>query len=301
MLNERAKKYGWQIFARVLDRNTYPEYSNVTYSHRDTIKEDFADFCKKWKPKKICNYIDYLTWWEAVDYDCEHIYFVRSCYAEVIERTQQPVKEEWLLKENLWIRSADKVIVACPESQKAVKKHYNIDAEIVLEYVNPEKYHNVPFVPFKQKGYYVGRFDKQKRFNLIKPVDGWDVVGIGRHELDDEKYLSMETHGTMAFEEYLPFVKDATFGLYPAIWESNGYSVQECLSMGKIPIIQNGSGGHERLCNPNNSISIEWTEQNWWEEALDKYDPTMHDAARSALTQKMYEDSLEKFVEILHS
>jgi hypothetical protein len=71
--------------------------------------------------------------------------------------------------------------------------------------------------------------------------------------------------------------------------------------MGKIPIIQNGSGGHERLCNPNNSISIEWTEQNWWEEALDKYDPTMHDAARSALTQKMYEDSLEKFVEILHS
>lgn len=300
MLNERAKKYGWQIFARILDGQKYPEYSNVTYSDKQHIKEDFALFCKKWKPKKICNYIDYLTWWEAVDYECEHIYFVRSCYAEVIERTQQPVKEEWLIKETMWIHEADKVIVACPESQRAVKEHYNIDADIVLEYVNPEKYHKVPVVPLKQKAYYVGRFDKQKRFDLITPVSDWDIVGIGKHELDDEKYLNMETYGTMPFEEYLPHIQDATFGLYPAVWESNGYGVQECLAMGKIPIIQKGSGGHERLCNPENSIAIEYTEQNWYEEALAQYHPSMHDAARSALTQQMYQDSLEKFVEIMH-
>ena len=51
------------------------------------------------------------------------------------------------------------------------------------------------------------------------------------------------------------------------VWESNGFGVQECLAMGKIPIIHTGSGGHERLCDNTNSISIDWTSDNWWEAA----------------------------------
>lgn len=301
MLNERAKKYGWQIFARNIDGKKYPYYSNVTYSDKVNIKNDFKEFCKKWKPKKICNYIDYLTLWDAVEYDCEHIYFVRSCYAEVLSQSIQPIKQKWIENERRWIKKADRVIVTCPESQKVVKKHYNIDSDIVLEYVNPEKFHKVDIPSFKKKAYYVGRFDIQKRFYLIQPKPNWDIIGIGKNELDDDRYLSMETHELMRFEKYIKYINDAIFGLYPAVWESNGFGVQECLSMGKIPIIQKNSGGHERLCNTSNSITIDWLEDNWNEKALDLWKPNMHTNAKDTLTTEMYQNSLEKFVEVMHS
>ena len=301
MLNNWAKEYGWQIFARILDNKKYPEYSNVTYSDRQNIKEDFSVFCKKHKPKKICNYIDYLTMWEVVDYDCEHIYFVRSCYAEVIKRTNQNVNKWWLYNENRWIRSADKVLVACPESQRAVKEHYDIDADIVLEYVNPKKYLEVSIPDFSKSAYYVGRFDKQKRFNLIKQRQDWNIVGIGKHELDDTQYSAMKTYGVLPFEKYKNYIEKSVFGLYPAIWESNGYGVQECLAMGKIPIIQKGSGGHERLCNNENSICIDYENDKWYEKALDEYSYNMHEAAKSTLTQEMHQKSLEKFIEIMYN
>jgi glycosyltransferase involved in cell wall biosynthesis len=299
MLNGLASTYGWQVFVNVLDNNKYPDYSNITYSSNNTIRQDFKEFCDKYKPKKICNFIDYLTRWDIVEYDCEHIYFVRSCYAEVLKRTGQTANNEWLRREQTYINAADKVIVACPESHRAVLEHYSIDAEIVLEYVNPEKYLKMPPVSLNKKAYYVGRFDKQKRFDLIHPVDDWTVVGIGKNELDDIDYSHIQGYGVMPFEQYAQYISDATFGLYPAVWESNGYGVQECLAMGKIPIIQVGSGGHERLCNSTNSISIEYTEDKWYEKAMDLYDPNMHEAAKSTLTQEMYDKSLEKFVNVL--
>jgi glycosyltransferase involved in cell wall biosynthesis len=299
MLNGLASTYGWQVFVNVLDNNKYPDYSNITYSSNITIRQDFKEFCDKYKPKKICNFIDYLTRWDIVEYDCEHIYFVRSCYAEVLKRTGQTANNEWLRREQTYINAADKVIVACPESHRAVLEHYSIDAEIVLEYVNPEKYLKMPPVSLNKKAYYVGRFDKQKRFDLIHPVDDWTVVGIGKNELDDIDYSHIQGYGVMPFEQYAQYISDATFGLYPAVWESNGYGVQECLAMGKIPIIQVGSGGHERLCNSTNSISIEYTEDKWYEKAMDLYDPNMHETAKSTLTQEMHDKSLEKFVNVL--
>lgn len=299
MLNSLASKYGWQVFVHVLDDNDYPVYSNITYSKGKTLKEDFRNFCKKYKPQKICNFIDYLTCWDIVDYECEYIYFVRSCYAEVLKRTGHPPIIDWLKREQTRIQQADKVIVDCPESNRAVLEHYNIDAEIVLEYVNPKKYLQMPIPTFNKKAYYVGRFDKQKRFDLVQPVSDWTVVGIGRNELDNINYSSVKGYGVMPFEKYSPYIADATFGLYPAVWESNGYGVQECLAMGKIPIIQVGSGGHERLCNDTNSIAIEYTEDKWYEKAMDLYTPQMHEAAKQTLTQKMFDDSLDKFAKVM--
>lgn len=299
MVNDLASTYGWQVFVNVLDNNKYPDYSNITYSNNNTIRQDFKEFCNKYKPKKICNFIDYLTRWDVVEYDCEHIYFVRSCYAEVLKRTGQPANSEWLRREQTYINDADKVIVACPESNRAVLEHYNIDAEIVLEYVNPKKYLEMQIPPFNKKAYYVGRFDKQKRFDLVQPNKDWTVIGIGRNELDDVNYSTIKSYGVLPYESYSKYITDATFGLYPAVWESNGYGVQECLAMGKVPIIQVGSGGHERLCNDTNSIAIEYTEDKWYEKAMDLYDPSMHEAAKHSLTQEMYDTSLEKFVNVL--
>jgi hypothetical protein len=69
--------------------------------------------------------------------------------------------------------------------------------------------------------------------------------------------------------------------------------------MGKIPIIHKGSGGHERLCNNTNSIIIDWTNDNWWEEAESKYSVSMHEAARDSMSIKMYEDSKDKFLNVI--
>jgi glycosyltransferase involved in cell wall biosynthesis len=231
--------------------------------------------------------------------DCEKIYFVRSCYAEVLHRTQQPINKQWLQREQSWINNADVVLTDCPESNRAIKTHYNLQSKIALEYVNPRKFLEVTVPVFSKKAYYVGRFDKQKRFNLIQTPKDWEIIGIGRNELDERPYSAVKSIGVKPFEEYIGHMHDATFGLYPAVWESNGYSVQECLAMGKIPIIQKNSGGPERLCNHSNSIILDYESDLWYEKAMDLYTPQMHEAAKQTLTQKMFDDSLDKFAKVM--
>lgn len=301
MLSELAVEHGLQVFMCGSDIS-FPEYPNITYCLYDNVKQEFAEFCQRWKPKKICNFIDYLTLWDQVEYECERIYFVRSCYAQVIARTpNQQVNDEWLRREQTWIRQADKVVTDSPASRDAVYEHYGIKPELMFEYVNPQKYLEMPLPTFNKKAYYVGRFDKQKRFDLITPSSDWEIIGIGKNELDNVNYSSVKGYGAMPFEDYSQYIKDAAFGLYPAIWESNGYSVQECLAMGKVPVIQRGSGGHERLCNSNNSIAIDWAEVDWKDAIMDNYTPDMHEAARASLTVDMYKESLEKFIETMHN
>lgn len=300
LLDYISRHYGLQVFVYVMDDHDYPEYPNITYSNEQQLSERFLEFYKKYKPEKICNFIDYLTRWDLLDdVDCQQVYFVRSCYAEVLIRTQQPVNERWLQREQSWIRRADVIVTDCPESNRAIKQHYNLDSEIVLEYVNPGKYLEVEIPVFAKKAYYAGRFDKQKRFNLIQTPSDWQITGIGRNELDERPYSAVKSIGVKPFEEYINHIRDAAFGLYPAVWESNGYGVQECLAMGKIPVIQQNSGGPERLCNHSNSIILDYETELWYEQVMDLYTPEMHEAAKQTLTQKMFDDSLDKFAKVM--
>lgn len=299
-LNALAAEHGFAIFANVIDDASYPEYSHVTYTTPENLKTDFAAFCATEKPSKIVNYIDYLTQWDDVVYtEADVIYFVRSLYAEVKAKhsSQTTANDHWLEREQEWITAADKVICASPTSQAAIKSHYNIDADMMLEYVNPTKYLEMDMpTAFAKKAHFTGRFDSQKRFDLINDQSGWAITGIGSNALDLSVHSNITTHDIMTFEEYKTHITDSVFGLYPAVWESNGFGVQECLAMGKIPIIHTGSGGHERLCNNTNSISIDWTNDNWWEEAESQYNNTMHQAARDSLTVSMYETSRDLFL-----
>lgn len=299
-LNALAAEHGFVVFANNVDNGIYPDYSHVTYTTPENLREDFAAFCAVQNPSKIVNYIDYLTQWDDVTYTgADVIYFVRSLYAEVKAKHsgQTSEKDHWLNREAKWIAAADKVICASPVSQAAIKLHYNIDADIMLEYVNPTKYREIDMpTAFAKKAHFTGRFDSQKRFDLINNQTDWTITGIGNRALDTSTYTSITTHDVMTFENYKSYITDSVFGLYPAIWESNGYGVQECLAMGKIPIIHTGSGGHERLCNNTNSISIDWASDNWWEEAESQYNASMHQAARDSLTVSMYETSRDIFL-----
>ena len=301
-LNALAAEHGFKVFANNIDGGTYPELSHVTYTTPEDLRSDFATMCSTENPAKIVNYIDYLTQWDDVTYDgADVIYFVRSLYAEVKAKhsAQTDGNDHWLTRESEWIAAADRVICASPISQAAIKSHYNIDADVMLEYVNPTKYREMAMpTEFAKKAHFTGRLDSQKRFDLITPQDGWTITGIGANALDDTAYkdANLSINDIQTFENYKTLITDSVFGLYPAVWESNGFGVQECLAMGKIPIIHTGSGGHERLCDNTNSISIDWANDNWWEEAESQYNNTMHQAARDSLTVSMYETSRDLFL-----
>ena len=115
-----AVEHGLQIYAHIVDGQTYPEYSNVTYGDNNNLTQHFADFCNVHKPQKIVNYIDYLTPWDITEnIDAEKIWFVRSLYAEVMNKNpDQWEKTSWMLNEKEGIASADKVICASPTSQE---------------------------------------------------------------------------------------------------------------------------------------------------------------------------------------
>lgn len=301
-LNAMAVEHGLQIYAHIVDGQTYPEYSNVTYGDNNNLTQHFADFCNVHKPQKIVNYIDYLTPWDITEnIDAEKIWFVRSLYAEVMNKNpEQSEKTSWMLNEKEGIASADKVICASPTSQEAIKRHYNVDADMVLEYVNPAKFLEVTApTSFAKEAYFTGRFDHQKRFDLINEQTGWNIIGIGGSALDTSEHTNISSHGYLTFEEYKDKISQSVFGLYPAVWESNGFGVQECLAMGKVPIIHTGSGGHERLCDNTNSISIDWTSDNWWEVAESSYNSDMHESAKNTLTVEMYEASRDKFLDVI--
>jgi hypothetical protein len=294
VLGNLYRLYGIPSFAIVLDDGNYPLIDGVKYCHKnDNYQKEFIEYCKHHKVKKVCNFIDYLT--HDISHDYNQIYFVRSLYAA--NKNIETLNEEWLLREIDRINSADVIITDSPNSQKAIHEHYQLESELCWEYVNPNKYHKIGMDTNPDNYYIIGRHDKEKRFNLIK--DQNNVTAIGQSELGSKPYLNIKSHGVMPFEDYIKYIKDATFGLFPALWESNGYSVQECLAMGKIPIVQVNSGGNERLCNSSNSIIIDYNNDNW------KSNPNnlkqMQNAAKETLTYSMYSKSLEKFVEIMYS
>ena len=300
VLHNLYVNYGIPSFVVALDDGVYPQLSGITYCHHtEDIQKAFTSYCKNYKIKRVCNFIDYLTPWQEVNYDGEVIYFVRSLYKANIENLKH-VNDKWLEREVSRINSADKIITDSPASQKAIKHYYNLDANLCWEYVNPQKYLDVPINNNENEYYIIGRFDNEKRFDLITEKQDIKVTAIGKRELGEKQYLNIEHHNAMPFERYIKYIETASFGLFPSKWESNGYSCQECLAMGKIPIVQQGSGGNERLCNSQNSFIIDYDTQDWSTLSKDNI-LQMQQSAKETLTIEMYKKSLEKFVEIMYS
>ena len=290
--------YGISTFAVVLDDGNYPNLPGIKYcSKEDNVKEEFSNYVKKVNPKKICNFIDYLTQWELIDWEGETVYFVRSLYAA--NKNTEKKLSKWKKRELERLYLADIIVTDSPNSQKVLRKHYRMDSYLCWEYVNPIKYLDIPIQTDLDHYYIIGRHDKEKRFDMINKRHHTKMTVIGDKELSNNSYVNFKSLGLMPFEKYIKYIKSATFGIFPSYWESNGYTVQECLAMGKIPIVQFGSGGNERLCNTSNSITIDFDNQGWFKKPENVRE--MQQNAKSTLTYNMYKNSLEKFVEIMYS
>lgn len=326
-LDKLAQKYGFIVFARITSEN-FTNYSsfdfrNTHFSSRgpsfETFKKEVSEIIKKYKPKKVMNNIEYYFPWDAIETDAEKIYFVRSCMAKLLSVATSiqggPPNADVLEKyknfkqmEEKYLNLSDRVITDSPNSKNAILEMYPQykaeDISLALEYVNPAKYLDMPVASdISSTVYSIGRADYQKGLYNIKHSSLYDVCHIGNRDVDDSVYISSGMHitGFLTFEQYKDIIQPLNYGLFPSIWESNGYTVQEAFAMGKIPIIQKNSGGNERHATSENSIIIDFREKHWDQailETKDKY-RMMQDAAKETITQKMYEDSLEKWIAVI--
>lgn len=316
MLSEWAVKYNFHVYLMVNERMSEDElihYPNITYSPvGDKTGTHLNEFIRDLKPKKICNFIEYYFPQHLIDYDCELIYFVRSCAAMAYDAVLSDslgfghgMMKTYMEREAKYIRQADKVLVACPNSYNAVKEFYpELEPEIVLECHDLTKYWNVPSpTTYKLNAYYVGRIHPQKGVHNLRNVRGWTYHFFGETErlydehLADLKYVK---YGRMTFEEYRNIILDIPVALFPPLWESNGYGVMEALCMGKVPIVQKDSGGNERWIEHGiNGFIVDFATEDWTRCIEGKDLRPIMEAAKDTIPKDLHIRTLEKFVEVI--
>lgn len=322
-LKKWGDEFGFNVFVQVLDDvditpGDYPGFyfTQIKPTHI-AIREEIKIALAKYKPTMVINFLEKFFPFDLVETDAEKIYFVRSCAAKLMQVLLEYKSDTDLYsnaiakyqtlcdREERIIRLSNRLITTSPTSRDVLHDIYHRDSEICIEYINPTKYNTVSYGHCTDTVFNIGRRDFQKGLHLIRPANSAKVISIGAAEVgvDDCSRQDIIKYPVLDFTKYSPIVQDLVYGIYPSIWESNGYAVQECLAMGKIPIIQVGSGGNERLCTPQNSFSVDLCHGADWEGIIlgnTEY-RNMQLAARETITYKMHRDSLEKFAEILHT
>jgi len=308
-----AELFGVDFFIRCSDTTPKLDHPRIYYTDatdNDGVIIDLQKVLSKLKPIKVVNLVEGFFPWDMVDTSAIKIYFVRSCAAKILdiikgieENTPGWIDAAHLYtkraeREKRYIESSNVVITDSPNSQHTVCQYYNITPEVCLEYVNPELY-RLPAPSNETLVYNVGRTDLIKGLHWVAQSPYHRFISIGNHELGSYSFVAnhMQLYGFMSQEHYVNLISDAVFGIFPALWESNGYAVQECLAMGKIPVVQDNSGGNLRLLSSDNSVIVDFAQGQgrWWEKTTDLDICNMSQNARDTLTHSMYLKSLEKF------
>lgn len=300
ILESVGKKFNMHFYVRRLD--TTPTYMSPYITYSSDVRPSDTNILKdisKLKPKIIINFIEnYFPSQVIKQLDAYKVYFVRSCDAE-LEGKAYPFTRlpELIASERAHVLLYDEFITDSPTSAEVFAKHYNKTCKIMWEYINPSPYRQlINKADLNDKRIYnVGRHDRQKRVYLLKSYTK-GIVHIGKTEVDNKDDLpdiSSFSKGCMPWPDYMPLIETIPVGAFPAVWESNGYAVQECFAMGKVPIVQWNSGGNTRLCTSDNSIITDF--QSRWNTLPSKVNKTMLEAAAETITLDMYKLSLEKF------
>lgn len=312
--------YNWWAFIRPtvnIDINylDYPRFffSTVRPTHCH-LKTQIDQVIRKLKPTQVVNLMEKFFPWDLVNCDAENIYFVRSCATKLLEMLRCHnddsvqafraicIYEELAEREQVFMARADRLLTDSPNSAQALSQTLGYHGvPVCLQFIDPRPYNSVASPTDKSNCVYnVGRRDYQKGLQFVKPPLKHDFISIGGPAvgLDDIKGSATHLYPAQTFDQYRNLIQLCNYGIFPSIWESNGYAVQECLAMGKIPIVQHNSGGNEYLCNIDNSHVFDFDHgQGDWEEVIQQDNwKTRSEAAQDTLTYTMYQESLEKFV-----
>lgn len=324
LLKEWSNNFGFKFFVRILDDveiniNDYPNFYFTTVApNRELLKQQIADAVSKFKPKKVIDFLEKFFPFELVESDAERIYFVRSCAAKLLQKlyhyndgsdfsTRAITHYESLAKhEKKLLNSSNRYLTTSINSVNSVFEMYGIKCDLCMEYINPKKYYELDYGTNINKVYNIGRRDFQKGLQFVKPPLKVEFLSIGKKEVGQDECIveNIKLIDVLDFEDYKHVIQDCVYGVYPSIWESNGYAVQECLAMGKIPIVQLGSGGNERNLTTDNSFVINFNQRKTdWEKVIQtnsKY-KEMQENARNTITYEMYKNSFDKFIDIITS
>lgn len=311
-LRDWAHDYGCKFFIRRLDSTEIFEDDAFIFSSikptENQLKEQISCTLKQIKPKKVVNFLEYFFPWHLVETDAEKIYFVRNCNKKVVAVLKEQNAPIELLKSHIklaeletqFIKLSNKIIVDSINSQQTIETYYDITPNVCLEFVDPRPFSNMKITNKKDSVYNVGRRDFQKGLHLLTAPNMYKFYSIGKNEVDSLEYVqkNIVKLSCLKLNEYKEILNNCFAGVFPSLWESNGYAVQEALAMGKIPVIRKGSGGNERLCINNvNSLVDDFT--SWEEKLKDSSIRAMQDAAKSTLTYDMYKASADKFGDII--
>lgn len=311
-----AESFDAHVFVRRLDNVNIIEnerlfYSSILPNHND-LKTEIDSVIAVVNPTKVVNLLEKFFPWNLVETTAEKIYFVRSCAAKLYQVLKDHNADALTLelykklaeRESAFLNISDRVITDSPNSQLVIDKIYQLKSELCLEYIDPTKYQTMQSPTDRNLVYNIGRRDFQKGLQFVKTPISCRFFSIGQYEVGHKDFITANliSINGQVFEDYKSIISHCYFGIFPSIWESNGYAVQECLAMGKIPVVQLHSGGNERLVNSNNSLVIDFQKGNFdWEKELYKLTnlQSMSENARTTITVEMYTTSLQRFGELI--
>jgi len=293
LLNYYAKKYNFIVVSFYSSlpytANYYENLSNVILINANNYFEEILDnIVRKYKPKKITNNIDFFYYFQIFKYDVYKQVFIRQCYQKIL-KVLENIKEESIeltraidrekvraTNEQNYITSPNKIFTCSETSKNAIKEYYGKDAVVIQQFTNIKKFLDVPFPNYNlKKTYNVGRTDYIKNVFSINP-NNYHFTQIGSSLLTDKeskKTLNNTNHydGFFDFNFYINIIQSIPICLTPCLFETNGFTVQEALCMGKITLVNENSGGNlQFIKNNENGFVIDF--KNNYEDFLDNLD-----------------------------
>ena len=322
IINKYKKQFNHIDFID-LSENTKNIYNIIYDEYSKDVEKICLELVSKYEPKKLLFFNEFYFFKYFLKTDIEKIYFVRSLSKPLLKALKNHsstssqydssifMEERRLRTESLVIDQADSYIVDSFFSKKMLKKHYQKEGVYISGVIKTDCFSRVKMPQFDLlTAYYIGRTDWQKGLQRIKNPSFFKFLIIGGQILTKGgvSHLSNAKHlGWMKFDQYVPMIEKIPFALFPHLWESNGLTVQEAMTMGKIVIVQEGSGGlEESVQNGFNGFTFDFGIKQDWENFLKKlavdFDLRyISSNARKTIKKSGYEESLKDLAKIISS
>ena len=306
-----------------LSENTNNIYDIIYDEYSNAVEKICCDLVSKYRPKKLLFFNEFYFLKYFLKINVEKIYFVRSLSKPLIKALKSHsvksfqyessvlMEERRARTESLVIDQVDTYIVDSLFSKEMLKKYYQKKGTYIPGLIKTDLFSNVKTPKFNSlTAYYIGRTDWQKGLQRIKKPSLFSLFIIGGQILTKGglSHLSNAKHlGWMKANEYIPIIESIPFTIFPHLWESNGLTVQEAMTMGKIVIVQKGSGGlEEHIQHGYNGFIFDFGIQQDWEIFLKKlaldFDLRyISSNARNTIKKNGYEKSINDLVKIISS
>ena len=304
-----------------LNKITNNIYTIIYDEYSKEVEKLCHSLVLKYKPKKLLFFNEFYFFKYFLKINIYKIYFVRSLSKPLIKslkkypipsfqyNTSISMEKRRARAEKLVIDKADLYITDSFFSKKMLKDHYKKESLCIPGLIDTTQFSIVKSPNFNiLSAYYLGRTDWQKGLQRVKKPAIFSLYIIGDQILTEGGLFSLSNAkllGWMIPNEYIPIIESIPFAIFPHLWESNGLTVQEAMTMGKIVVVQKGSGGcEEHVKDGYNGFSFDFGNNEDWEIFLRKISldfdlKNISYNARNSIKKDGYEKSIENLAKTI--